>query len=1096
MQGSAHPPSRSVADATGSAFTGRTRRKATELFSQGHAALEGMGPEIALVTVQDDREAAYRVAVDVAELENRDRLRVECQCSFFTAGHPCEHVFAALLAIEGSGDAARLIPARALERRIDVVPHRTGLPLGQDNFFDVEHAFSRADDKDGGSRTARTDWRDRLETLRRSAVPSPGPRAGALEGLELVLDLARSETAGAPVITARALDADRRRKVTVPLARRDLDRVPDPDLRAALEPWLACPPLGQRSGADALAPDPGLLAAETRRVPVGLQRAIFQALSGRVRFGPDHEILHLDDGPTWKLELSVDRDPQGVLAATGVLTRDGRPPRPLDDARLLLRDGWLVLGNKVAAFDPGPSFDWVRDLRREGPLVAVDGDPAELLHLLARLAALPPLRIGPELDGWTVQMLEPVPSIDLGGVDPKARRAPVRLSFLYGDLEVAQERPDAALVDEEHKRILTRDLGVERGWIRRLLSSGLESEDDDGLVARGGVLPEVEETLVDLGAQVAREGRRLLRGGESRLRLTSGTDWFDLDGEVNFEGTWIPLSAVLDSLRSRTDRVKLPDGSEGIVSAREARRLRALAGLGQRKHGHLRFASSQAILLDALISSAPQVDRDASFEQLIGGLRGDLAVDPSPQPPGFGGDLRPYQQIGLGWLEVLRRLGLGGCLADDMGLGKTVQVLALLLRIHRGQGADGQRPNRPSLVVAPRSLVFNWRQEAEKFAPELRLLEYTGQQRTAQLDEVGQADLLLTTYGTLRKDVDILAGLDFEYVILDEAQAIKNHAAQISKACRDLKGRHRLALSGTPVENDVSELWSIFEFLNPRMLGSRREFVRMAQGDALTLVGRGLSPLLLRRRKEDVLGELPEKTELTVYCDLGPEERRRYDELRVQYRSQIDAKVAKTGVQSVRTEVLEALLRLRQVACHQGLVDERRKSAPSTKVDTLLAHIEEVAAEGHKALVFSQFVKLLDIVRQRLDADGIKYTYLDGQVRDRESVVDRFQSDPEVSVFLISLRAGGLGLNLTAADYVFILDPWWNPAVEAQAIDRAHRIGQTRPVFAYRYIARDTVEEKILALHRDKRALAEALVGGDLDKGGKLSLDELRLLLQ
>lgn len=1086
MQDPSPTPLRGIADAVDGAFTSRARRRATQLYASGQAALEGMGSEVAVVSVQDDRDAAYRVAVDTQELETRDRLRVECQCSFFSGGHPCEHVYAALLAIESSGDASRLIPPRALDRRLDVVTHRTGLPLGHDSFFDGDTS-ARNDESPVGP--SRSDWKARLEALRRSALPPPGPTDGSLESLELVLEPGRSESAGAPVITARAYDPERRKRGAVALARRDLDRINDPKLREAVEPWLACPPLGQRTNAEAMAPDPGLVSAETRRVPVGLQRALLHALSGRIRFGGEQDFLQLDSGAAWVLELEVSVA-EGEVVATGVLTRDGES-RPLDEARLVLRDGWVVLGRHIAPFEAHASFDWVRELRREGPVSGEEANFPEVLAGLCSLPTLPRLRLGAGTDGWRIENVAPVPSLDFGAVDPRARRAKAGLSFLYGDVVVDQARADAALVDAEHKVVVPRDLGAERSWLRRLLSAGLETHEEAGLLAKSGVITELEESLVDLGAQVAREGVRLKRGGESRLRLSSHTDWFDLDGEVSFEGTWVPLSTVLEAMRGRTDRVRLPDGGEGILSAREARRLRALAGLGQTKDGKLRFERTQAILLDALTAQTEDVERDNGFEKLVANIRGDLEVEPLKEPEGFGGSLRHYQQVGLGWMQVLRRIGLGGCLADDMGLGKTVQVLALLAEVHAHPEVV-----RPSLVVAPRSLVFNWRQESIKFAPGLRVLEYTGQQRTAQLEEVDAFDVVLTTYGTLRKDAEILAGLNFEYVVLDEAQTIKNHAAQVSKACRSLRGRHRVALSGTPVENDVSELWSIFEFLNPRMLGTRRDFVRVARGDALSLVGRGLSPLLLRRRKEDVLEELPEKTELTVYCDLSSEERRAYDEMRMRFSAEIEKKVAAGGVSAVRTEVLEALLRLRQMSCHPGLVDEQKRKLSSTKISTVLDHIQEVAAEGHKALVFSQFVKLLEIVRNRLEGTGIAHTYLDGQVRDRESVVDRFQNDPDVSVFLISLRAGGLGLNLTAADYVFILDPWWNPAVEAQAIDRAHRIGQTRPVFAYRYIARDTVEEKILALHRDKRALAEALVGGDLDKGGKLSLDELRLLLQ
>ena len=1091
MQPSVSPEPRTIVDACGGAFTERARRRGSHLFSSGHAALEGIGPEMALLSVQHDRDAPFRVVIDVGELENRDQLRVECQCAFFTAGHPCEHVYAALLALEAGGEAWRIMPPRVVDRRLDVVTYRTGLPLGEDAFFDGEHAFARFD-AHAHPLGFRADWRSRLDTLKRSAVPAPEPTKGILEDVELVLDPTRSETAGAPVITVRARHPQEGRILPVALARRDLERIIDPSMREAVEPWLACPPLGQRTGADALAPDPGHLIADTRRVPTGLQRSLLGALSKKLRFGTNGPELVFDSKSPWQLQLQVSQT-EGQLSVEGVFIRADDPPRTIEEANLVLRDGWIVFENRIFALDPGPSFDWVRHLRREGP-IAADCSEAELFRALAELPALPHLRLDTSISDWVISTPKPIPSVAIGEVDARVRRAKTDVIFCYDNVRIGRNETVSAVVDSHEKRIILRDLMSERSWTRRILSSGIEPEPDTSLIIRSSSIADLELALVELGAEVEREGTRLRKAGRSHLRLSTNEDWFELEGQIDFEGTSVGLDSVLRAVRDRNNRISLPDGTEGILTSAEARRFRALAGLSSHKGGKLRFARSQAILLDALISSQPSVEQDPTFKSVVKSLRGDLIVGASPAPEGFSGTLRSYQQMGLGWLLVLRRMRLGGCLADDMGLGKTVQILALLLSTHREKEKD--EPIRCSLVVAPRSLVFNWKQESARFAPELKVLEYTGQSRVSQLESLEKADVIFTTYGTLRRDIEVLAGLNFEYVILDEAQTIKNHAAQVSKACRALKARYRVALSGTPIENDVSELWSIFQFLNPGMLGSRADFVRMAQGDALNLVARGLSPLLLRRRKEDVLSELPEKTELTVYCDLSTDERKQYDNLRIQYRQEIDRKAAKAGNSALRTEVLEALLRLRQMACHPGLIDDEKKSKTSTKLETIVSHLQEVVAEGHKALVFSQFVKLLDIVRTRLDAESIRYAYLDGRVRDRASVVDRFQNDTSCPVFLISLRAGGLGLNLTAADYVFILDPWWNPAVEAQAIDRAHRIGQTRPVFAYRYIARNTVEEKILALHRDKRALAEAIMGGDSSQGGKLSLDELRLLLQ
>jgi SNF2 family DNA or RNA helicase len=356
---------------------------------------------------------------------------------------------------------------------------------------------------------------------------------------------------------------------------------------------------------------------------------------------------------------------------------------------------------------------------------------------------------------------------------------------------------------------------------------------------------------------------------------------------------------------------------------------------------------------------------------------------------------------------------------------------------------------------------------------------------------------VITTYGTLRRDIIRHRETEFDYVVLDEAQSIKNAASQAAKACRLLKARHRLALTGTPVENHIGELWSIFEFLNPGQLGSAprlRRFLADGRGSA-DVVARAVRPYLLRRTKAEVLSDLPEKTEQTLFVELGEEQRRAYDELRHHFRAELSGRIGRLGIGRSRIAVLEALLRLRQTACHPGLVDPARIDYPSAKLDTLLEQLDEVIAEGHKVLVFSQFTSFLAILRRKLDARSLPYEYLDGRTTDRQARVAHFQEDPDCRLFLVSLKAGGQGLNLTAADYIYILDPWWNPAVEAQAVDRAHRIGQTRRVFAYRLIARDTVEEKILALQDKKRELAESIVRADAGVIANLTPEDVELLL-
>jgi SNF2 family DNA or RNA helicase len=452
----------------------------------------------------------------------------------------------------------------------------------------------------------------------------------------------------------------------------------------------------------------------------------------------------------------------------------------------------------------------------------------------------------------------------------------------------------------------------------------------------------------------------------------------------------------------------------------------------------------------------------------------------------------------LGWLKFLQQFGFGGCLADDMGLGKTIQVLALLeSRRSERESARGSSP-RQSLVVVPRSLVFHWKNEAARFAPQLNILDHTGAARLRPSEHFGEYDLVITTYGTLTRDAIHFKNVHFDYCILDEAQAIKNPGTLSAKAARLINADHRLALSGTPIENHLGELWSLFEFLNPGMLGTAAIFGGAGRNpDAKTreILARALRPFILRRTKAQVARELPAKTEQTIYCDLDAKDKKLYHELRDYYRARLLKNGADAGSGQFKFQVLEALLRLRQAACHPGLIDKGKTSESSAKIDTLLAQLDQVLEENHKVLVFSQFTSLLAILRDRLDAAKISYAYLDGRTRDRQARVEQFQTDANVKLFLISLKAGGLGLNLHAAEYVYLLDPWWNPAVETQAIDRAHRIGQTRPVFAYRLIARDTVEEKVLELQQSKRDLADAIITADNSLLRSLTREDLELLL-
>jgi SNF2 family DNA or RNA helicase len=676
------------------------------------------------------------------------------------------------------------------------------------------------------------------------------------------------------------------------------------------------------------------------------------------------------------------------------------------------------------------------------------------------------------------------------------------LSFDYGALRVRAEDSRSAIVDWDKQTMLRRDLEAEHEALVRLLELGLRPvESSEGhvraLELAASEVPGVIEPLLREGWSVEVQGRSVSAPSPPALRVVSGIDWFDLSGEVEFAGGRLELPRLLEAV-ARGDRfIKLEDGSQGLLPAEWMETYDSLAKLARDStETGLRFLPSQALIVDALLSAMPPADVDAEFARLRERLSSFERLKPKKEPKSFNGTLRSYQRLGLGWLEFLREFGLGGVLADDMGLGKTVQVLALT-QIHR---SASKSTKLPFLVVAPRSIVYNWVDEASRFTPKLRVAEYHGASREALQGKFDEFDIIVTTYGTLRRDVGYLATVEFDTVILDEAQAIKNATSQTAKASRLLSARHRLALTGTPIENHLGELGSIFEFLNPGMLGRLPRLEVLNGGRAptkqeLELLSRDIRPFILRRTKEQVLPDLPPKTEQILFCELREPQRELYDKLRATYQASLLEQVEAKGVSGSAMQVLEALLRLRQIACHPGLVDTAWEDAGSAKLEALFEQVSEVLDEGHKVLVFSQFTSLLAYVRRQLDEDGIEYAYLDGKTQKRGEIVDRFQNDPSCNLFLISLKAGGVGLNLTAAGYVFLLDPWWNPAVEAQAIDRTHRIGQTQAVFAYRMIARDTVEEKLLKLQGTKRKLAEAILDAEGQALRDLTADDLRLLL-
>jgi SNF2 family DNA or RNA helicase len=567
--------------------------------------------------------------------------------------------------------------------------------------------------------------------------------------------------------------------------------------------------------------------------------------------------------------------------------------------------------------------------------------------------------------------------------------------------------------------------------------------------------------------------RKVSTFSKTSIEVRTNIDWFETSVQLEAGGISLELSDILKSIHEKKHFVTLKSNEEVLLPEDLRVRLGRLARVSTIKNGRLVTHKIRAMLFDEWASEGPIFD--SSCEEFRHRLREFERISPALAHKKFKAKLREYQSVGLGWIEFLENLSLGGCLADDMGLGKTIQVLAHLHKRKLKKLSSG-----PSLIVCPKSLVFNWEDEIKKFAGELSVKVFTGGSWSA---DFLKTDVLLISYTLVQRNIEDLKEIDFDYVILDEAQWIKNPQSLTTKAVQLLNARHRLALTGTPIENHLGDLMSIFNFLIPSSFSSGMFKNRDITGEDLKF----LRPFILRRTKEEVLKELPAKTVQVIYCDQTPEEENFYQQLRQLVSNQ-------TQEQENRIQILAALTRLRQASCHMGLVDPSKISQGSGKFLILKDFIEEILESGNKILIFSQFTELLKLARSYLRMDDSNSVYLDGATKERKSVIEAFKQDQNRRCFFISLKAGGTGLNLTEANYCFILDPWWNPAAENQAIDRAHRLGQTSPVNAYRLISRNTIEEKVLELQKRKSDLASDFMEGNEDFIRMLGKEDLAFL--
>lgn len=767
----------------------------------------------------------------------------------------------------------------------------------------------------------------------------------------------------------------------------------------------------------------------------------------------------------------------------------------------------------------GPESAWL--YREKSFFPIAPGLPPVYLPLLAE-----PIRMKPEQAAAFVQKELPalqawfhVPAVTLpetaspgipkvfATFEGSLNHLTAKLQFQYGKRLVTfgVTSPAETFVYATPEGSRSRNLPFEQRSADRLRAAGFQAPDGNGdLVLRterlsveffAQELPRLEaEWEVSVGSRFQHVSRNLERVTPRLDIVGSGEDWFEFSFSLESgQGDRFSAAEVQRLLQLGRSSAALKSGRIAIFNRDALEEIQAVltdCHPDQVQPGRYRVHRSQAAFLDATFReiTGAKVAANSAWDQWTAQQR-QLAPLQPVELGSLEGVLREYQRQGVAWMDFIRRNELGGILADEMGLGKTVQALAFLTTL----------PG-PSLVVCPASLLFNWQREVQRFAPGLKVLAIEGPDRAERFRAIPRHDLVLTSYPLLRRDISLYRPFEFRTIILDEANHIKNPDTQNAQAALALRGRHRFVLTGTPVENSVRDLWSIMNFVLPGYLGGRDDFreryeVPIARGSAgeSARLAKRLRPVMLRRLKRDVVKELPGKIEQVAFCELTGAQRELYDKLHRESRKKLEGFGSGEQAQA-RIAMLTALLRLRQACCDLRLLAPAEPGR-SAKVDLMLELLEEAIDGGHRVLIFSQFVSMLKLLRQELESRDIRFCYLDGATQDRAAEVDRFQNSSDVPVFLVSLKAGGVGLNLSGADTVLHFDPWWNPAVEDQATDRAHRIGQTRVVTAYKLIARNTVEEKIVRLQEKKRAVIEATVESEEPLMTALTMEEIAGLL-
>ncbi len=878
-------------------------------------------------------------------------------------------------------------------------------------------------------------------------------------------------------------------------------------------------------------PDRDALRLLARFENQGPRRVIVEPQMMELRFGEEPLRLRFD------LELSQD--------GTQIVVRTAFQ-RPGDPRRFTMASGAWFEGS------PGWYVDaqegWARPIdRRISPAamrrllrMSVISEPVEkLADLLMQGLPKVALELGAELPelSQVADVVDLVPTfrVAAGGTLVEAQ---VSLRAAYEDVEV-DVRADGMTVPvivkppapanggsgkegggapgNRRVRCIRCDIAAQQAAATKLLELGLVvAEDGNKFVARGdeairfwtegiGSLPDDWDTFVpDDLVDVQLRDESLT----ANARVSSGVDWLALRLNFESEGVAVTQEELRRCLTEGRKYVRLADGTFARLDPQKVREvlLRQAEILATSGGNGTKLALSQAGRIEDLLAQVGRSNVSGDARELFRKLRDIDEIKGAKKPRNLKAQLRPYQEQGFQWLSFLNEIGSGGILADDMGLGKTVQTLALLLAVKAEDAKiEGKRKPFKVLIVAPTSVVINWLREMDKFAPSLRHALWHGAERKERQDELEDAEVVVTSYALLRRDEELLKEIEWRYVIVDEAQQIKNPLSATARAAKRLRADRRLALSGTPIENRLSEIWSIFDFVSPGFLGPLDKFEERYSrpidgGDkvAAQRLRAAIHPFILRRTKAEVAKDLPEKIETDQICEMTGEQAALYAAVMKEVRAQVMGEVEKQGLARSQIQILAALTRLRQAACDPRLLGLPRQFTDddSGKLRALRDLVQTCVEGGHRVLVFSQFVSMLQIVKRAMDEDGVAYEYLDGSTKDRQGAVERFQRDDGPPVFLISLKAGGSGLNLTSADTVIHFDPWWNPAVEDQATDRAHRIGQTKVVTMYRLIAKGTIEEKMLELGEKKRELVGAVLSEDVGGAKKLTKSDLEDLFK